>query len=82
VPAARDYRTHLIVGGLLAFVSTLLPFLALAAGALGAWVWANGAAGQRRQGALLVLASVLAGGIGIWVYAVACQLPNLAQACG
>lgn len=82
-PAApgKDYRTHLVVGGILAFVSTLLPFLGIVAAALGAWVWARGGAAQRAQGLVVALAGVVGLAIGLAVYLAACNLPNLRDVC-
>ncbi|MCA1813403.1 MAG: hypothetical protein LC624_05575 [Halobacteriales archaeon] len=82
-PAAppADYRTHLIVGGILAFVSTLLPFLGVLASGLGLWVFAKAQGPQRQQGVVVAVAGLVGLAFGVWVYVAACDLPNLRDAC-
>lgn len=80
-PPGRDYRTHLVVGGILAFVSTLLPFVGIVGAALGAWVYARGTGAQRTQGLVVAVAGIVGLAIGVAVYMAACNLPNLRSIC-
>lgn len=80
-PPPRDFRTHLIVAGILAFVSTLLPFLGILATALGLWVLPRAHGAQRRLALLAACAGMLGLAVGVGIYLAACDLPNLRDVC-
>lgn len=64
---ARDYRPHLTVGALLAFVATLVvpPLTGGVAMLLGYWAYAHGNPDEKRKGLLVMLAGLVGMSIGL-----------------